>query len=410
MTRTESPHAIATGSVVAVPLATVVANATSYVLVLVAAHAMTSADYGALSSLLGLLLLLAGVPMLALQTVTARRIAAGERQDGLVRGTAVVAVSATVGLALASPLLSDFLHLHSPMSVLLVAASIPPTAVAGTAMGCEQGRREFARLASLILLTTGGRSLGGLAGVLVHRSPEATLVGVLVGSSLAAAVAAARTGDVARYWRAARTRARAGVVLETAHAAHAHAAFLLVASLDVLLARHVLGASAAGVYAVGAIVTRAALWLPQSVVTVLFASLATEREHGAGARRAVLAVGAVSLAIVAGTAAFGHEVVLSAGGRRYASLDHVVWLFAALGALLALVQLAVLAGLARRRIRRTILLWGTAAADCTVALAAANLTPARLITLFVGVTSVAAAVAVTITLRPARRSDTVRQR
>ncbi|HEV7191700.1 MAG TPA: hypothetical protein VGN35_00720 [Jatrophihabitantaceae bacterium] len=387
-----------TASAAAVPIASIAANVTSYALLLAAAHVMTEANYGTLSSLLGLLLI-ASVPMLALQTVAARRTAADEGVAGVVRGTVVLAAWTTAIFAAASPLVALFLHLHSPVAVLVVAATVPLTAVLGAAMGVAQGRRNFRRLAWLILMTTGGRSLGGIAGLAVRHSPVATLVGILTGTAAAAAVAVASGRHATRLRRDAFQRASAGVVLEAVHAGHAHSAFLLLTSLDVLLARHVLSPTAAGVYGVGSVISRAALWLPQSLVTLMFASLAERGAQRSTARRATLAVAGVGLLVVAGTAALGPLVVTVVGGSKYAQLNATAWLFALLGALLALMQLSVLAGLAQRRVRRTVLLWCTAAADIVVVLSAGHATPTRVVVTLVSVAAVAACLAVVITLR-----------
>jgi O-antigen/teichoic acid export membrane protein len=387
-------------SAAAVPVAATVANVASYALLLAAAHLMTEADYGKLSSLLGLLLI-ATIPMLALQTVTARRTASGDGLLGIVRGTSLLAAGSTVALTALSPAVALFLHLPSPLGVLLVAATVPATAVLGTAMGVAQGRRHFRRLAMLVLVSTGARSLGGLVALLIHHTTISTLVGVVAGTGAAALVVALRAGGgLAAHRVAARDRSRHGVLGETLNAAHAHGSFLLLTSLDVLLARHVLPATAAGVYAVGSVITRAALWLPQSIVLLMFASLAEEQRHHATARRASLVVAGTGAAMVAGTAALGPLVVTVVGGHKYAELNGVAWLFALLGGLLALVQLAVLAGLAQRRIGRALLLWLTIAADVVTVLAtSAAASPTRLVVTLVLVTAVAAAVSVAVTVR-----------
>jgi O-antigen/teichoic acid export membrane protein len=386
-------------SAAAVPIASTGANVASYALLLAAAHLMTEADYGKLSSLLGLLLI-ATIPMLAQQTVTARRTAAGVGRSGVVRGMSLVGAASAVGLAALSPALAAFLHLPSVSGVVLVAATVPATAVLGTAMGVAQGQRDFRRLAVLILLATGGRSAGGLVGLFVRHSATATLTGVLAGTAIAATAVAVRAGGLRRHRVAMFDRARTGVVVETLQAAHAHGSFLLLTSLDVLLARHVLSATEAGVYAVGSVITRAALWLPQSVVVLMFASLAEEHRHRSTARRATVVVAALGVVVVAGTAALGPLVVTVVGGSKYRQLDGVAWLFALLGALLALVQLAVLAGLAQRRVRRAALLWLTIAADLGVVLAtSAQATPTRLVVTLVLVTTATAALAVLLTVR-----------
>src|SRR4051812_29367228 len=292
---TSRPSTISTMSV---PITFVLVNALSYALLLAAAHLLGKSDYGKLSSLLGLLLI-STIPMLALQTVAARRSAIGAGPAGIVRGTALVGGATTLILVALSPALAAFLHLHDIVGILLVAATVPAGSVLGTAMGMAQGRRSFGRLSLLIVAATGGRSAAGLIGLAVGRSAEATLVGIVVGMTAAAALVAAAGRGFSAYRRVLADRTPAGVIVETLHAAHAHGTFLLLTSLDVLLARHVLSSTAAGVYAVGSVVTRATVWLPQSAVALMFASLAESAGDRRSARRAsavVLAIGAIVVA------------------------------------------------------------------------------------------------------------------
>ncbi len=388
-------------SAAAVPVSFLAANALSYALLLVAAHRMAPSAYGVLSSLLGLLLI-STIPMLALQTVTARRIASDGASPGITRGTAQVAALSTAGLCLAAPALSAFLHLDDVVGIFLVALTIPATAVVGAASGIAQGRRDFRPLAALILAGTGSRSLGGLVGLLVGGSPDATVGGVLIGTAAAALAVGSRGRDAQLLRQSLATRDHTGILAETLHAGHAHGTFLLLTSLDVLLARHVLSGHAAGVYAVGSVVTRAALWLPQSVVLLLFASLAEAGHHKLAARRASLTVIASGVVMVTGTAVLGSVVVSVVGGRKYHQLDTTIWLYALLGALLAIVQLSVMAGLAQRNRRRASVLWATIAADlAAVLLTGDDATPTRLVATLLIVTAVAAAVALWLTLREA---------
>ena len=401
MTRSR-PDAVAALSV---PITFVLVNLLSYALLLAAAHLLPKSAYGALSSLLGLLLI-STIPMLALQTVAARRAAAGAGSAGLVRGTVVVGAGVALVLVAASPALAAFLHLSGVLGVLLVAASVPGGAVLGTAMGIAQGRRNFGRLAVLMALSTGGRSATGLVGLLLGRSTDATLLGVAVGLSGAAlAVGLVHPGGRPGIGASLRDRTRTGVLAETLGAALAHGTFLLLTSLDVLLARHVLSASEAGVYAVGSVLTRAAVWLPQSVVALMFASLAEEHRHHRTARRATAVVLAIGTLLVLGTAVTGRLVVTVIGGAKYHRLDSVTWLFALLGALLAVLQLSVLAGLAQRTAKRSLLLWATVVIDLVIVLAAGDdMTPTRLVATLTAVTAVAAAAGSWLTVRAPRAS------
>ena len=386
-------------SAAAVPTAFFAANALSYGLLLAAAHRMSSAAYGTLSSLLGLLLI-STIPMLALQTVTARRAAGNTGTAGVPRGTAQVAAGATLVLLAASPALSRFLHLDNVTGVVLVALTVPATSVIGSASGLAQGRRQFGQLALLILAGTGARSLGGVVGLLIRPTADAALAGAVVGAGVAAGAVVLVAHRGRRRDPTAAGLGDAGLVAEVLHAGHAHGVFLLLTSLDVLLARHVLSPHQAGVYAVGAVLTRATLWLPQSVVLLLFASLSEQHRHRAAARRAAVTVLGFGALVVAGTALLGPLAVSVAGGRRYHQLDSTIWLWALLGGLLAVVQLAVLAGLAQRNRRRAAVLWATVAADLVAVLVVGGqATPTRLVTTLLVVTAVAAVVALWMTLR-----------
>jgi len=383
-----------------VPITFVVANAFSYLLLLSAAHLLPAAEYGRLSSLLGVLLI-SSIPMLALQTVAARRVATETGPAGLVRATAQVGAAVTAALVAASPAVAAFLHLHSTGGVLLVAATVPAASVLGSAMGVAQGQRQFRRLAVLIAASTGGRSASGIVGLLAGRSAEAALIGMVAGLSVAAAVVAG-TGTVTltRYRGLLRDRTRTGVIGEAVGAAAGHGTFLLLTSLDVLLARHVLSSTAAGVYAVGSVLTRAALWLPQSIIALMFASLAAERD-GRSARRASVVVLVIGVVFVLGAFLTGPLIVTVVGGAKYHQLDERMWLFGLLGALLAALQLALLAALAQRRVRSMLfVLWGAVIADLALVLNGPSpATPTKLVVTLVAVTSVAAAIGLWLTVR-----------
>jgi O-antigen/teichoic acid export membrane protein len=132
---------------------------------------------------------------------------------------------------------------------------------------------------------------------------------------------------------------------------------LLLTNVDVLLARAYLDPTASGVYAVGSLFAKAAFWGPQFVATLVFPRLA-----GAAPRSTVLGGG------LAVTAALGGLVIVPAAvaaptlvrivaGDAYAAAAPALLLFAALGTMLALVQLLVYAGLARGDRRSGVATW-----------------------------------------------------
>jgi O-antigen/teichoic acid export membrane protein len=395
-----------------VPAATIGANVFSYALLLVAARELSSASYGELSALLGVLLI-ATVPMLAMQTVIARRTAItdldAETTDpsGLIAAAGVAAIGTAAVVLIITPALHAFLHLSSFLGPVLIAASVVPNTALGAMMGRAQGRQHFYRLAGVTAMATIGRSLGGLIGLLVGRTTVWTLAGVCLGLTAVAALAGRpHLGATRRAISARHRRGSWPVLAEATHAAHAHAAFLVVTSLDVLLARHLLSADDAGRYAVGSVVTRAALWLPQSVGLMLFADMAIPQRHRLAVRRAYAAVLAIGTASVIGCLALGPLVVSLVGGAKYRHLGTDIWLFALLGVFLALIQLAVLAGLAQRRQRRVLLLWLTGVLDIAGVFALGDdATTLRIAAVLSLVAGVAAGLGAVLTVRAPARGD-----
>lgn len=348
------------GSAAAVTAASFGANLLSYLVLLVAVHALSSSSYGQLVVLLNVLLV-GTVPSFAVQTVVARRVATGETA-GTARATVVVALAASGLLVLLSPALSAFLHLSGSGDLLLVAAALPGVTALGMYQGILQGQRRFTELGTVLALAAVGRSGCGLVGLVVGRDSSMTLLGTLVGVTACAAVVGARLRGVL-------VAGPPGAPLrEIGHALHAHGTFWFLSTLDLLLARHVLPSHLAAVYATGSVVTRAAIWLPQSVATLVFPHLTDAERHIRTLRRAVAVVAGAGAVVIAATAAFPSLVAKVVGGGRYPELVPSCWLFATLGASLALLQLGMVAGLALRRTRQTVVLWAAVAADTVLVL------------------------------------------
>jgi hypothetical protein len=348
------------GSAAAVTAASFGANLLSYLVLLVAVHALSSSSYGQLVVLLNVLLV-GTVPSFAVQTVVARRVATGETA-GAARATVVVALAASGLIVVLSPALTAFLHLSGSGDLLLVAAALPGVTALGMYQGILQGQRRFVELGTVLALAAVGRSGCGLVGLVVGRDSSMTLLGTLVGVTACAAVVGVRLrGVLAPGPPGAPLR-------EIGHALHAHGTFWFLSTLDVLLARHVLPSHLAAVYATGSVVTRAAIWLPQSVATLVFPHLTDAERHVRTLRRAVAVVAAAGAVVIAATAALPSLVAKVVGGGRYPELVPSCWLFATLGASLALLQLGMVAGLALRRTRQTVVLWAAVAADTVLVL------------------------------------------
>lgn len=326
-------------------------NGLGYLFNLVASRRLGPEGYGALAALLGVILV-GNVLALALQAVVARRTvvarepgATGHASDWTVRLTVRCAAIATLaGLVVAIPL-THLLHLGSPLPAILLGVSLGPLTLVGGQLGVLQGAERFHALAALYFIANFGKVGGAVGGVLVADSVTGAMVGTTLGVALSAVVGAALVQRVQPH-RGTRRGLPPGLARETARATYSMGALFALANLDVVLARHFLSPRQAGLYAVGAVLAKGAFWATSFVPVMAMPGLA---DPGRRRRTAGLALGTV---VVAGAvltllaAAFGEVAVRLVGGSAYVSLADRAWLFAAVGSLLALVQLLIYSRLA----------------------------------------------------------------
>ncbi len=326
-------------------------NAASYVLSLAAARILAPGAFGELSSLLAVLVI-GVVPAMGLQTVVALRVARSPAPNTgslFALGLMTSGIVATAALTL-SPLLVLLLHLGSLTPALLVTAALGPLTLLGLFHGLLQGSHRFAVLSGLIALEGAGKIGGSVVGLVVSRSPTGALAGAALGSLVVVVAGWQICGRPRPRW----ADRHGGEVL---HTAQAMLALVLLVNLDLVLARHTLPAEAGGEYALGAIVTKIAYWLPQAVGVLVLPRFAVSDR-----RRRVLPV---ALAVCAGLDAvvllvslvLGPSLLTLIGGSRYAGSTMPVWPFALAGSLLALVQILLYARLADGDRRVTVLMW-----------------------------------------------------
>jgi O-antigen/teichoic acid export membrane protein len=363
------------GGGAAVVVALGAANGLGYLLTVVASRRLGPEGYGALAALLGVILV-GNVLALALQAVVARRTViagaaptAGRNESDvtwaawLTRTAALAAVA--LGLLAAVPL-TRLLHLDSPVSAVLLAAILGPLTLTGGQLGVLQGAERFHALAQLYFVAGLGKIGGGVLGVVLTDSVTGTMVGTLVGVTASAVVGALL---VRRSLGSSGPGARAlpaGAARETVRATYSLGALFALANLDVVLARHFLEPRQAGLYAVGSVLAKGAFWLPSFVPVIAMPGLAdpTRRRRTAALARAAVTVAGVLVTVAA--AAFGEFVVRLVGGGAYVSLADRAWLFAATGALLAIVQLLLYSRLAGEDRRVALPMWLLVAAEITV--------------------------------------------
>lgn len=321
-----------------------------YLLNVIAARLLIPADFGELGSLLAVLVI-GAVPAMGMQTVTALRVARGQREGELVTlGLSTSAVVTVVALA-ATPLLVALLHLASPVPPILVAIALASITLTGIWYGVLQGQHRFTTMAALFGVDAVVRVGGTVAGLVVTRTATGALAGAAIGAAVVTVIGWFLAG------RPTPMKHEKAHVKDVLHAVSALLALVLLVNLDLVLARHYLPAHDAGEYAVGAIVAKIAYWLPQAVAILVLPRLASEQ----GRRRMVpIALGicaALDLIVIAGTALLGPTVVAVIGGADYSDNPIPVWPFALVGSMLSLVQILLFSRIASNDRWSTLLIW-----------------------------------------------------
>ena len=349
-------------------------NVATYGFQIVAARALGPAAYGAVASLMALLLVVA-VVQLGLQATAARRIAAAPEDvsriaPAMLRLSTRASLGLGVLLAAASPLVWHVLRLESIVPALLVALSAVPLTMVGGQAGILQGERRWLALGVLYLSMGLPRLLFGTLLIAVKPDETAAMIGVALGAFTSVAVGWwLLRGDV--HHEEGRHDSLRHTFRESTRNTLALLAFFALSNADIVVARNVLDPHDAGLYAGGLILTKAVLFLPQFVVVVAFPAMATPGER----RRAL--VGSLVLVLVLGLVCTLGAIVLSdvamifIGGDDYAEVEDRLWLFAILGTLLSMLQLLVYAVLARQG-GRSAILFGLAVV--ALALAATKIT------------------------------------
>ena len=399
----ELPSAPARGSLARggalVAPALMLVNVVGYVLAVAGSRALDPDGYGQLTALLGVLLL-ASVPALGVQAVAARAVArrpAGEprgvRERGLLVRSAVGGAAVALVVVVLSPVVAAFLHVGVAGPLWVAAGLLPLTVLAG-AMGVLQGSERFGALALVICAQALGK-LVGLAPLLVDGSAADVLAALAAGTLVAALLALLLVG----LGTGGPTPAGLPTAREATTATAGLFALLVLANLDVLLARHLLDGDASGRYSVGAVCAKAAFWLPQVVAVVVFPRLSEPAAGRVLLRKAVLVVTALSLVELAGALTLARPVLELTFGEPYGATAPLVPLFVVQGATLAVVQLLVYRAIATRDAVPARVVGAAAMVEAAVLLLVRPTSPGAVVAV---AAAVAVALAATLLLRAAR--------
>lgn len=328
----------------AVGVGSLVANLLGYVLFLVLNRALPADALGAVASLLNVVII-ASVAALSAQLVGAWRVATRRpdaHETAIRTGAAVGLVIALVVVAL-SPVVAWLLHIESVWPVLLVAAAMPPTCTAAGAQGALQGDSRFLALGGAYVVAAAGRAGGAVAAALAGWGVSGVMLLTTVGAWLSAAVILVMVRPHLRPALRRETPLQARRVLTGMTGT---SALLVASTIDVPVARHVLGGDGSGAYAVLALFAKAAFWGPAFLATVLYPGMTRATRM----RPLLLALVSTATIVVAGVVVAG---LLSAplmrvvGGTEYLQHAHLVPVFTALGGSWAIAQVLVYWGAAR---------------------------------------------------------------
>ena len=345
-----------------------VQNLSAYGFTIIAARLLGPGDYGALAAVMGLLLVV-NVVSLALQATGARRVSASPEDRDRIEAdmlTATYKSALAVGLIclLSVPLVTAALRLDSPLVAGMIALTAVPLTVMGGQAGILQGERRWLSLALIYLGMGLGRLLFGTIGLLLERDTLGAMTGVAVGAVIPVLVgSAALRRRTAITVRAAAALVASGpgrsrrVVRELFHNSHALLAFFALSNVDVILARVLLDDVHSGLYAGGLILAKAVLFLPQFVVVVAFPSMSASDARIGMLLRALGTVLAIGLAATLFAWLFPELAVAFIGGDAYSRLGAMIWAFAAVGTVWAMIQLLVYNVVARQNKGAVAVVW-----------------------------------------------------
>ncbi|MFC6011417.1 polysaccharide biosynthesis protein [Nocardia lasii] len=214
-------------------------------------------------------------------------------------------------------------------------------------------------------------------------------------------VVAARGLGRARSAVSAPTPVKPVGVLPVLRAVQVQAALMALSSVDLIVVRIVLDEVDASRYSLGTIATKIAFWLPQAVGVVLYPRMAQPTHSARAIRDALSVLSLIGIVAVVGAAVAAPLAPLFAGAD-YAPIQGILWMFALHGAILAVLQGALLSAIAVERTALAAVTWIGLAVEITLMLAFAR-TITTLITTAVSVAAVTTTIVAAVVLHTARK-------
>ncbi|MEU4648199.1 polysaccharide biosynthesis protein [Nocardia fluminea] len=382
------------------------ANVAGYLLQLLAASWLGVEGYSEFASLLAVQLLCA-VPALAMQNVVAREVVRGASSRAvramMWRCAAMVAAVAVVLIPVVAVVLD--------VGVWAAAAALgaaPALVILSGEQGILQGGNHFRALATVLAMAGTARVVPALLALALGGGAAGALwagaAGIVGAAIVAGRIARSTTAPTdlpvdTDAGRESGTRKTVGVV-PVLRAVQVQAALMALSSVDLIVVRVVLDEVDASRYSLGTIATKIAFWLPQAVGVVLYPRMAQPTHSARAIRDALSVLSLIGVFAVLGAALAAPLAPLFAGAD-YAPVQGLLWLFALHGAILAVLQGALLSAIAVERTALAAVTWIGLAVEVTLMLAFAR-TIESLIGTAVSVAAVTTTIVAAVVLRAAR--------
>jgi O-antigen/teichoic acid export membrane protein len=335
-------------------IASILANGLNYLFNFCTNRLLPPQEYGALSSLLALFMILA-IPSTSASAVTVQYVsrfhAQGAPDDAgalflrLLRYLGGYGLVLLIGLGLLAGVIAKFLQLPSHWPVIALATALLPSVMLPVAQGGLQGIQRFWALSGTMLL---GSSVRLLAGVLLIWLGWG-VSGALVASTFAGLFALTGAMWILRpIWQSAGWNSSSsdqGVLQYATTAFWGILAFTVLTNVDVILVKHFFMPKEAGFYATASTLSRIILYLPTAVSTVLFPKAAErharEEDSSGLARESLLLAIFLCLPLVTFYFAFPKFILRLLFGTQYlpsapiiGPLGLIMFFFAMVGFLL----------------------------------------------------------------------------
>lgn len=344
-----------------IAIAMMLMNVATYGFTMTAARIIGPVPYGAFFALMNLVMIVS-VVMLGLQATAARRISAdpghvAQIERGILRVSSRASLLLGAVLLLGAPLIDRLLELDSVPTAMLVAVAAVPLTMTGAQMGILQGERRWRELATMYVLAGVPRLVIGLALILWRPTEFMAFLGVALGYYVPFLYGLAVLRHARQPGELHERHGFLPVIKEAVVNSQALFAYFALTNIDMLIGRSLLDSHESGLYAAGLIVSRAVMFLPQFVVVVAFPSMSGSLNPVRALLSSIAAVSALGGACILATAVLPDLVLVFAGGREYEEVSDLLWVFALLGTVMAVLQLLVYSVLARQGTASMVLVW-----------------------------------------------------